>query len=95
MADITKEPYAVWLEKTLRELVEMHPTRIGIIAIMEDGTTGTAYYNAEAASRAQMIRAMCEDSIVDFIRVNADYIADILSGSEADDGIDAEEEAEE
>jgi hypothetical protein len=82
MADIRSEPYAEWLEETLHELVEMHPVRMTIVAIMEDGTTGTAYFNAENASRAQMIRAIAQDSVLDFIRVNADLIGEILRGEE-------------
>ena len=84
MSDIRKEPYAEWLEGTLRELVDLHPTSIGVIVINEDSSTGTAYFNIRNRERWAMIQAILQDNLMDFIRVNADIIADILNEGEGD-----------
>lgn len=82
MSDIRKEPYAEWLEGTLRELVDLHPTSIGVIVINEDSSTGTAYFNIRNRERWAMIQAILQDNLMDFIRVNADMISEILDGEE-------------
>lgn len=85
MSDIRKQPYSVWLEETLSELVELRPVSIGIVLLGEDGTTGTAYYNIGNRDRALMVRAMIQDSLIDFIRLNSDIISDILNGEEKEE----------
>ena len=78
MSDIRKEPYAEWLEGTLRELVDLRPMSIGIVTISEDGSTGTAYFNIRNKERWTMVQAMLQDNLIDFIQVNADVISGIL-----------------
>lgn len=89
MTDIRKEPYAEWLEATLRSMVESKPQTIGMVAIMPDGTTGTTYYNMDNRDRLVMVESIMIDYFEQFIRANADYIKAILNGEEEDD---AEEE---
>ena len=85
MSDIRKEPYAEWLEDTLRELVDLHPMSIGIVAINEDGSTGTAYFNIRNKERWAMVQAILQDNVIDFIQVNSDIIRNMLDG-EAEEG---------
>ena len=85
MSDIRKEPYAEWLEDTLRELVDLHPMSIGIVAINEDGSTGTAYFNIRNRERWVMVQAILQDNVIDFIQVNSDIIRKMLDG-EAEEG---------
>lgn len=85
MTDIRKEPYAEWLEDTLRELVDLRPISIGVVTINKDGSTGTAYFNIRNWERFTMIQAMLQDNIMDYIRANADIISEILNG-EAEEG---------
>lgn len=57
---------------------------IGIVAINEDGSTGTAYFNIRNRERWTMVQAILQDNLIDFIRVNADTISDILNEGEGD-----------
>ena len=85
MADITAQPYARWLEQSLRQIVALRPITIGIVEIMPDGTTGTHYYNADNRDRLIMCEAIQIDSLEELIRINAGAIKEILEG-EDDDG---------
>lgn len=88
MGDIREERYAKWLEEVLGEMVDLKPESIGIVMVMEDQTTGTAYYNADNYDMVLMEEAVRQDRLLDFIRVNADTIAGILNGEEEDcDGL--------
>lgn len=66
-------------------MVELDPESIGIIMILPDGTTGTVYYNADRRDMAIMRQAIDDDSMADFLRMNADIISKILSGEEDDE----------
>lgn len=82
MADIRSEPYAAWLEGALPELVDMHPVSIGIVALLPDGGSATNYWEVNNADRWAMIRSIAQDCLVDWVRVNADKIQEILDGEE-------------
>ena len=82
MADIRREPYAEWLEEALRDLVGLRPVSIGLVVLLPDGTTGTNYWQADGADRWAMIRSIAQDCLVDWVRVNADKIQEILNGEE-------------
>lgn len=89
--DIKAQPYAVWLEGILSELVEMEPVSITIAFIDKDGQSGTAYFNTDNRDRTQVISAIAEDWILDFISINKEYISDLL-GKEDDDSEEEESE---
>lgn len=78
MSDIKAQPYAEWLEASLRELVELHPRTIGIITILPDGSTGTQYFNADNRDRLIMCEAINIDYLEELIRVNIDHIREML-----------------
>lgn len=82
MTDITREPYAEWLKAALRDMVPLKPKSIALIAVTPDGSTATAYFNADSALRCTMVQSMVENLLVDWIRVNADLIGEILRGEE-------------
>lgn len=88
MADITQQPYAEWLEASLRELVDLHPRTIGIVCIMPDGTTGTQYFNADNRDRTVMCEALQIDSLEELLRVNADHLRALILGEEDEDETD-------
>lgn len=85
MADITQQPYAEWLEASLRELVDLHPRTIGIVCIMPDGSTGTQYFNADNRDRTVMCEALQIDSLEELLRVNADHLRALILGEEEDE----------
>jgi hypothetical protein len=72
MSDIKAQPYAEWLEASLRQLVDLHPRAIGIITIMPDGTTGTHYYNYDLRDLTIMREAIIIDYLAELVEVNAD-----------------------
>ena len=88
MADIKAQPYAEWLEASLRELVDLHPRTIGIVCIMPDGSTGTQYYNADNRDRTVMCEALQIDSLDELLRVNADHLRALILGEEDEDEAD-------
>ena len=86
--DYTTKPYARWLEEVLPQMIEFDPVSIGIVMILPDESTGTVYYNVDRRDMAIMQQAIADDSLADYLRVNADIIAQILSGEEdEEDGI--------
>lgn len=82
MADIKDQPYAEWLEASLRELVDLQPRTIGIVCIMPDGSTGTQYFNADSRDRTVMCEALQIDSLEELIKANADYLRALILGEE-------------
>ena len=84
MTDITKEPYAEWLEASLRVLAELKPETIGIVSIMPDGSTGTHYYMADNRDRVTMVEAILVDNLEELLRANADSIRAILNEEEGE-----------
>ena len=85
MTDITKQPYAEWLESALQELVELHPQTIGIITILPDGSTGTQYFNADNRNRLIMCEALHIDMLDNLLRINADHLRELLEEEGDDD----------
>ena len=84
MADIKAQPYAEWLEESLRELVELNPRTIGIVCIMTDGSTGTQYFNADNRDRTVMCEAIQIDSLVEMVKANADYLRELILEEDED-----------
>lgn len=79
MEDITKLPYAAWLEEAIETVVGVSPKSICIAATAHDGTTFTGYYNADAQDKAVFSDHIQSDVTMDIIRNNADMIKSILS----------------
>lgn len=80
MVEYESKPYAQWLEEVLPEMVELDPVSIGIEMILKDGTVGTVYYDSDNDDRLKMINGLLEDNRIEWIKANAELIADILSG---------------
>lgn len=85
MADIKAQPYAEWLEASLRELVELKPRTIGIVCIMPDGKTGTQYFNADNRDRTVMCEAIQIDNLEELIKANADYLRALILEEDEDE----------
>ena len=78
MDDIKNAPYAEWLEECIRTLVGMDPSRIGLCATLEDGSTMTAYYQCDAQDKAVFAHHIQSDVTMDVIRANIGMIRDAL-----------------
>ncbi len=66
-------------------MIELDPVSIGIVMILPDESTGTVYYNVDRRDMAIMRQAIEDDSLADYLRVNADIISQILSGEEGEE----------
>ena len=82
MPDIKAQPYAEWLEASLRQLVDLHPRSIGIVTIMPDGTTGTQYYNSDTRDLMIMRESIMIDYFAELMEANAGYLRKLLEGGD-------------
>ena len=83
MDDITKQPYAKWLEESIATIAGIDPCCICFAAKKAGGTVFTGYYNADATDKAVFAQNIQSDVTMDIIRNNAGMIKSILS--EADE----------
>ena len=84
--DITKLPYAPWLENAIRILTEHHVHAACIVATVDDGDTMTGYWNADAQDKAIFAHNIQSDIVLDIVQQNADIIKRAME--EADAGLD-------
>lgn len=78
MEDITKQPYAAWLEESLKVISGIKPVCLCIAATSGDGATFTGYYNADATDKAVFAHHIQSDVVMDIIQNNAEKIKEIL-----------------
>lgn len=72
--DITKLPYAPWLEDTIREMTE-HEVQAICIAVKVDGDAMlTGYWNADTQDKAMSAAAIQNDIVSDIVEQTADAI---------------------
>lgn len=72
--DITKLPYAPWLENAIRTLTEHDVHSACIVATVDDGETMTGYWNADAQDKAIFANNIQSDIVLDIVEQNADAI---------------------
>lgn len=72
--DITKLPYAPWLENAIRTLTEHDVRSACIVATIDDGETMTGYWNADAQGKAIFAHHIQSDIVLDIVEQNADAI---------------------
>ena len=80
--DVSKLPYAAWLEDTIRKLVESHPQHICIAAILPDDTVGTAYWMCDARDKSILAHNIQADITMDIIEANIGEIKQMLDQTE-------------
>lgn len=74
MKDITKQPYAAWLEESLKIIAGFEPACLCIAATSPDGDNFTGYYNADATDKAVFAHHINSDVVMDIVRANAGEI---------------------
>lgn len=85
MDDITKTPYAEWLESILRSMMELKPAKIGFCMLCDDGAY-TCYFGLEGPpDKAMMAHHIYTDSLVDIITANAKSIIEAAEEQENED----------
>lgn len=82
MNDITKQPYAAWLEESLHVIAGLDPVCLCIAAKSTDGDVFTGYYGADATDKAVFAHHIQSDVTMDIIRANIDEIKDMLREAE-------------
>lgn len=84
MQDVTKSPYAEWLEEFIKSVMELEPEKIGVCAILPDGNTMTGYYGECChQDKAMMGYHMNLDAVMDVTTANA---KGIIAAAEEEDG---------
>lgn len=81
MKDITKEPYAEWLEESIKIISDFNPVCLCIAAMSADGGALTGYYNADAADKAAFAHHIQSDVTMDIIWANIGTIKEMMEDS--------------
>lgn len=76
--DYQNKPYSKWLDDMIIKLFDMDPESIAIVTINKDGTTATTYFNMHNGDRVTAMRAIAQDSMLEYVRLNADLIINLL-----------------
>lgn len=86
--NITKMPYATWLEQTLRDISTLPVSGIAILGVLEGGETYTAYYNTSMTDKLLLSGLINQDATLDMLA--AQGVIDYADDEEED--ADGEEE---
>lgn len=84
MDDITKKPYAAWLEDALKTVVETGTKKICVAAILQNGEVFTGYYNADATDKALFAHNIQSEVTMDIIMANIDTIKKAMEDNDGD-----------
>lgn len=84
MSDITKMPYAVWLEECIANLMECDPQSICVAWRNKDGYVMTGYYNCDATDKAVLAHNIQSDIVMDIFLNNIDAIREALEETDGD-----------
>lgn len=85
MEDVTKSAYAEWLEELIKNIMELHPEKIGVCALLPDGSTLTQYFGGcFYTDKVVMAYNMTVDAIMDVTKANAKDIME--AADEEQDG---------
>lgn len=76
--DITKLPYAPWLENAIRFLTEHDVLSACIVATVDEGDTMTSYWNADAQDKAIFAHNIQSDIVLDIVQQNAGIIKEAM-----------------
>lgn len=81
--DITKLPYAPWLEDAIRTLTEHDVRSACIVATIDELDTMTAYWNASTQDKAIFAHNIQSDIILDIVQQNAGIIKEAMEEGDA------------
>lgn len=84
MADIKRQPWAEWMENSMRTIMDIGAESMCIAGKTPDGTVFTGYYNADATDKAVFAHNIQSDVIMHIIRENIGKIKKMLE--EGEDG---------
>ncbi len=87
--DITKMPYASWLEQALRDISGQPITSLVVAGVLESGDVYTSYYELPMADKLLIAGIINQDAMLDTL-INSGYIEEDEEEDKEED--DAEEE---
>lgn len=82
MYEIEKEPYAAFLEESIKTIFECRPSSMAVVAVCEDGNTLTGYYNADARDKAMFAYHIQSDMIMDIVTANVGMVKEAMENEE-------------
>lgn len=85
MDDLTKLPWAQWLEDTLQNLVKFNPVKIALVAVDEKGGTMTSYNDCTWLELFGMAGALYGDAMWTQLEANPGKLREIIENGEDDD----------
>ena len=88
--DITKLPFAGYLEEAIHDLAEIKPESIAILATLPSGEVYASWYNASAFDKALYAHMMQTQAMRDELEANSDWLRQVVDGE-----LDEEEEERE
>lgn len=101
MIDYTKRPYASWLEKTIKYLMELDPDSM-YIGLIKDDEIVSACWDVGKDERATIIQEMLQLGVMESLENNRDLISDMvveileeIKSGEHPDHVEDEEDDEE
>ena len=69
-----------FLQEACETIARENPESIGIFILSKDGTSYNYYYKMDTTDKAVMAQRVFQDSMKDFIEVNADWLREVLEG---------------
>lgn len=78
MKDLSKIPFAEWLEGFIEHVVDNDAQWIGVVVIDKDGKTSTGYTEDDNTYIQLATTAMSADMLMNIIALNRETILDIL-----------------
>ena len=69
-ANITKMPYAKWLEQTLHDISSLPVKGIALLVCTDSGDSYTNYYNVSMSDKLIMAGLIQQDSTIDMLAAN-------------------------
>ena len=87
--DITKMPYAKWLEQTLHDISSFPVKGIALLVCTDSGDSYTNYYNVSMADKLIMAGLIQQDSTLDMLAANG-LIQYEDDENEAEEGVENE-----
>lgn len=88
--DITKLPYAQWLEEALKNMSALPLRTIAVLGITENGDICTHYYNASVSDKIMISGFVQQDAMFESLKASG-YIKDDDEDEEETDRYESEE----
>lgn len=88
--DVTKLPYAPWLENAIKVLSQHDVKSACIVASIEGGDALTGYWKANARDKAIFASNIQSDIVIDTIQSNASLIRQMLEDAGDEEDVDYE-----